>query len=180
MSQKLGFGVRRRRRGIRGAEATARGRLLVSTVLTGAQSALGREVPGSRAQRLFPGPAFRPEWRSRTVEDRASPWLRTCSRPQDRESSEAAAPARCCRCPSSGLFLSSLSGFYRQLLVWDINCPDEFIDNFDVTEHRRNYPPVQNVKSEKKQLLRRDPTVHRHCGGSGPRHQQCGLLCLFS
>lgn len=80
--------------------------------------------------------------------------------------------------PQLRLFLlSSLSGFYRQLLVGDINCPDYFIDNFDVTEHRRNYPPVQNVKSEKKQVLRRDPTVPSHCGGSGPRHQQ---FCLFS
>lgn len=59
----------------------------------------------------------------------------------------------------TGLFLSPLSRFYRQLLGWDINCPGEFIDNFDVTEHRRNYPHVQNVKFEKNQ-------VQRHCGGS--------------
>ena len=59
----------------------------------------------------------------------------------------------------TGLFLSPLSRFYRQLLGWDINYPGEFIDNFDVTEHRRNYPHVQNVKFEKNQ-------VQRHCGGS--------------
>lgn len=101
---------------------------------------------------------------------------RRAARPLDAPDS----PARCSRLPSSGFSLSSLSGFYRQLLVGDINCPDQFIDNFDVTEHQRNYPPVQNVKSEKKQALRRDPTVRRHCGGSGPRQRQCGLLCLFS
>lgn len=55
---------------------------------------------------------------------RAGPWLRTCFRARDWESSEAAAPARCSRRPSSGFSLSSLSGFYRQLLVGDINCPD--------------------------------------------------------
>lgn len=55
---------------------------------------------------------------------RAGSWLRTCFRARDWESSEAAAPARCSRRPSSGFSLSSLSGFYRQLLVGDINCPD--------------------------------------------------------
>lgn len=117
------------------------------------------------------GEALAREGQSRTL---ASNLLQTGG------SSKAAAPALRCKRPSSGLSLSSLSGFYRQLLVGDINCPDEFIDNFEVTEHRRNYPPVQNVKSEKKQVLRRDPTMRRHCGGSGLRHQQFGLLCLFS
>lgn len=134
------------------------------------------EAPALGSPRTFPGPAFLP------AEDRSSPGLGFEPAPGRRTVRAAGPkpPARCCRRRCSGLFLSSLSGFYRQLLVWDINCLDEFIDNFDVTEHRRNYPPVQNVKSEKKQVLRRDPTVHRHCGGSGPRHQQCGLLCLFS
>lgn len=59
----------------------------------------------------------------------------------------------------TSLFLSPLSPFYRQLLGWDINCPGEFIDNFDVTEHRRNYPHVQNVNFEKSQ-------VQKNCGGS--------------
>lgn len=50
-------------------------------------------------------------------------------------------------------FLYALSRFYRQRLVWDINCLGEF-DNFDVTEHWRNYPHVQNVKFEKNQVQR--------------------------
>lgn len=54
----------------------------------------------------------------------------------------------------AGFFLCPLSRFYRQLLVWGINCLGEFIDNFDVTEHRRNCPHVQNVKFEKKQVQR--------------------------
>lgn len=71
----------------------------------------------------------------------------------------------------TGIFLSPLSRFYRQLLGWDINCPGEFIDNFDVTEHRRNYPQVQNVKFEKNQ-------VQRNCGGSRTAAPTMRLYCV--
>lgn len=123
--------------------------LLLSSLGRSVARALGR---GCRASlRAFPSTCFpTPEGRPRPRRAEPTP----ASNPL-----QAAAPARGCRRPSSGLSLSSLSGFYRQLLVGDINCPDEFIDNFDVTEHRRNYPPAQNVKSEKKQVLRRDPTA---------------------
>lgn len=68
----------------------------------------------------------------------------------------AAPPFRPIRDPRdgvTGLLVYALSRFYRQRLVWDINCLGEF-DNFDVTEHWRNYPHVQNVKFEKNQVQR--------------------------
>ena len=82
-------------------------------------------------------------------------------------------PTRAPRDGVTGLFLYPLSCFYRQRLVWDINCLGEF-DNFDVTEHWRNYPHVQNVKFEKNQVQRL-ATPRRGETAVGPEwaHRQC-------
>lgn len=88
-------------------------------------------------------------------------------------------PTRDPRDGVTSLFLYSLSRFYRQRLVWDINCLGEF-DNFDVTEHWRNYPHVQNVKFEKNQVQRL-ATPRRGETAVGPEwpHGQCDFTVCF-
>lgn len=99
-----------------------------------------------RLDRTVSSPSLLPERRSRRVHATAR-----CA--QD-TSARCFGPPETPRDGAACLFLSPLSRFYRQLLVWDINCPGEFIDNFDVTEHRRNYPHGPNVKFEKNQVQR--------------------------
>lgn len=77
----------------------------------------------------------------------------------------------------AGFFLCPLSRFYRQLLVWGINCLGEFIDNFDVTEHRRNCPHVQNVRFEKNQVQRlTTPRRGEAVVGLERLHRQCDFI----
>lgn len=70
-------------------------------VLTGEQSR--REAPRLQAVALGPeGFSLNLLFCPRGGLRRGGPCLRTCFRTRDRESSEAAAPARCSRRPSSG------------------------------------------------------------------------------